>query len=123
MHLVPVALVASLGSLVVGASIARSGQYNRFLVAGRLFIVLGLGLLVATTIAPKHSRARNTLEFLGVLPIATGNQIISSVSMVAIMTIRDPKDLAACTGLASGMLTDQLNGFHPKAHSSQYLNR
>lgn len=104
MHLVPVALVASFGSLVVGAAIARSGHYNRYLVIGRCCIVLGLGLLVATTIASRQSKTRNVLEFLGVLPTATGFQIISSVSMVAIMTIRDPKDLAACTGLASGKI-------------------
>jgi len=100
MHLVPVTVVAALGSLIVGAYISKSQKYLLFLLLGGGLLVLGPMLLTYDSISDLNAGAF-IAELVGFFAVAMGSQITNALTLVAIMVQQDSTQLATCTGLLS----------------------
>jgi predicted MFS family arabinose efflux permease len=101
LHLLPMAAAASVGSLFVGWLLAKYRRYRWILIMASLMVVTGPALYSFTTFSTLAPTMYKLLEMISIFPSAFGFQVISSVSLVAMLTQQDEKNLAACTSLAT----------------------
>lgn len=101
LRLLPMAAAASVGSLLVGWLLATYRRYRHILIVASIMVVTGPALCSVTAFSTLSSTLYKVLQALSIFAPTLGFQVISSVSLVALLAQQGEKSLAACTSLAT----------------------
>lgn len=95
---VPAAALSAIVSLWVGYQVAKKGQCQLFTNVGMLLVVLG-GWTTLQAFRTESEARQNILACISISTCAMGTQVISAVSMVAMLRACKEEDIASATSL------------------------
>lgn len=104
LHLLPIAASASLGSLVSGLVVAKTGRYYLILVLAAILVVTGPVLYTLAAFLPLAPGFYNAIVAIGILPTSLGFQITSSLSIVLLLAAKTDRKISACTSIPTGKI-------------------
>ncbi|KAL7006572.1 hypothetical protein EMMF5_003738 [Cystobasidiomycetes sp. EMM_F5] len=96
LHLIPNAIFASTASLLSGIYMARSGVYKNLLIFSGLCGLLGPVLMIFWN----YKTTSQAMYWLTMIPGGIGYGAILTITLIALISAVDPKDMAAATGVS-----------------------
>lgn len=93
LHLIPNSVALSVGSLLAGAWILKSGRHKAVIVVSSALLALGSLLMLFKLDTPFH-------EWLDIVPNGIGFSASSTAVLIALIASVPEKEMAVCTGLS-----------------------
>ena len=96
LHLIPNAVFASTASLLAGIYMSRTGVYKNLLIISGLCGLLGPVLMYFWN----YEHTGQAMYWLTMIPGGIGYGAILTITLIALISAVDPKDMAAATGVS-----------------------